>query len=53
MIYIYYKKGLFFETPCIRNLRVYTNALEGDVYHYRDKNGLSAMLCLFKGYGAG
>ena len=32
--------GLFFETLCIRDLRVYAEALDGKVYHYRDKNGL-------------
>ena len=32
--------GLFFETMCIRDLRVYADALGGSVYHYRDKNGL-------------
>ena len=32
--------GLFFETLCIRDLRVYADALDGTVYHYRDKNGL-------------
>lgn len=32
--------GLFFETMCVRDLRVYTDALDGAVYHYRDKNGL-------------
>lgn len=32
--------GLLFETLCIRDLRVYANALDGDVYHYRDKTGL-------------
>lgn len=32
--------GLFFETLCIRDLRVYAQALDGEVYHYRDKNGL-------------
>jgi len=32
--------GLFFETMCIRDLRVYADALGGKVYHYRDKNGL-------------
>jgi hypothetical protein len=25
---------------CIRDLRVYSQGLRGDVYHYRDKNGL-------------
>lgn len=32
--------GLFFETLCVRDLRVYADSLEGSVYHYRDKNGL-------------
>ena len=32
--------GLFFETMCVRDLRVYADALGGKVYHYRDKNGL-------------
>jgi hypothetical protein len=32
--------GLIFETMCIRDLRVYSQPLRGDTYHYRDKNGL-------------
>lgn len=32
--------GLLFETMCIRDLRVFTDALGGTVYHYRDKTGL-------------
>lgn len=32
--------GLLFETMCIRDLRVYSEALDGKVYHFRDKNGL-------------
>jgi predicted AAA+ superfamily ATPase len=32
--------GLFFETLCVRDLRAYADALDGEVYHYRDKNGL-------------
>ena len=32
--------GLFFETLCVRDLRVYADALDGEVYHYRDKTGL-------------
>lgn len=32
--------GLLFESLCVRDLRVYTQSLGGDVYHYRDKNGL-------------
>lgn len=32
--------GLLFETMCVRDLRVYADAIDGTVYHYRDKNGL-------------
>jgi len=32
--------GFIFETMCIRDLRVYADALDGQVYHYRDKSGL-------------
>jgi len=32
--------GLLFETICVRDLRIYADALDGHVYHYRDKNGL-------------
>lgn len=32
--------GLFFESMCIRDLRVYADAMEGSIYHYRDSNGL-------------
>lgn len=32
--------GLLFETMCVRDLRVYADALGGTVYHYRDKDGL-------------
>lgn len=32
--------GLFFETLCVRDLRVFADALDGEVYHFRDKNGL-------------
>lgn len=32
--------GLMFETLAIRDLRVYADALDGQVYHYRDKRGL-------------
>ena len=32
--------GLLFETMVVRDLRVYADALDGQVYHYRDKNGL-------------
>ncbi len=32
--------GLLFETMCVRDLRVYADTVDGNVYHYRDKNGL-------------
>lgn len=32
--------GLIFENLCIRDLRVYADSLDGQIYHYRDKNGL-------------
>lgn len=32
--------GLLFETMCVRDLRVFADALDGQVYHYRDKLGL-------------
>ncbi len=31
--------GFMFETLCVRDLRVYADALDGQVYHYRDKDG--------------
>ena len=32
--------GLIFETLCVRDLRVFADALDGRVYHYRDKDKL-------------
>lgn len=32
--------GLFFENLCVRDLRVYAQSIGGEIYHYRDKNGL-------------
>lgn len=32
--------GFMFETMCVRDLRVFAEALNGKVYHYRDKSGL-------------
>lgn len=32
--------GFVFESLCIRDLRVYAQALDGQVYHFRDKTGL-------------
>lgn len=31
--------GFLFETLCVRDLRVFADALNGSVYHYRDKDG--------------
>lgn len=31
--------GFLFETLCIRDLRVFADSLNGQVYHYRDKDG--------------
>jgi len=32
--------GFLFESLCIRDLRIYSDSIDGNVYHYRDKNGL-------------
>ena len=32
--------GFLLETLCVRDLRVFADSLNGEVYHYRDKNGL-------------
>lgn len=32
--------GLLFETLAVRDLRVYAEVLDGNVFHFRDKNGL-------------
>lgn len=34
--------GFLFESLCDRDLRVYASAIDGDVFHYRDKSGLEA-----------
>ncbi len=31
--------GFLFETLCVRDLRIFADALNGAVYHYRDKDG--------------
>lgn len=46
--------GLIFETLVIRDLRVYAEANNGTLYHYRDKSGLEcdAVICMKNGsYG--
>ena len=32
--------GLLFETLCVRDLRVFADVLDGQIYHFRDKSGL-------------
>ena len=32
--------GFLFESLCTRDMRIYAQANDGDVYHFRDKNGL-------------
>jgi predicted AAA+ superfamily ATPase len=34
--------GLLFESLCVRDLRVYASAHDGEVFHYRDRTGLEA-----------
>ena len=34
--------GLLFESLCVRDVRVYAQTLDGEVFHYRDKNGVEA-----------
>lgn len=36
--------GFLFEALCTRDIRVYAQANDGDVFHYRDKSGLEADL---------
>lgn len=43
--------GLLFENLCVRDLRVYADALDGEVYHYRDKSGLECDAVLHRRNG--
>ena len=36
--------GFLFESLCTRDIRIYAQACDGDVFHYRDKNGLESDL---------
>lgn len=38
--------GLLFESLCTRDLRVYAQASDGDIFHYRDKTGLESDLII-------
>ena len=44
--------GLVFENLCVRDLRVYAQALGGRVYHYRDRNGLECDAVLHRRDGS-
>ncbi len=44
--------GLIFETLCVRDLRVYSQLLNGQAYHYRDKTGLECDVVLHLRNGA-
>lgn len=43
--------GFYFETLAVRDLRVYADALDGEVFHYRDKNGLECDAVLHRHNG--
>ncbi len=34
--------GFLFESLCTRDVRIYAQAIDGDVFHYRDKSGLES-----------
>jgi len=38
--------GFLFEALCTRDVRIYAQAIDGDVFHYRDKSGLEADLII-------
>lgn len=44
--------GFYFETLAVRDLRVYADALDGEVFHYRDKNGLECDAVLHRRNGS-
>lgn len=44
--------GLFFEDLVVRDLRVYAEALDGELYHYRDSNGLECDAVLHRHNGS-
>ena len=43
--------GLFFEDMAVRDLRVYAEALDGKLYHYRDSSGLECDTVLHRRNG--
>lgn len=44
--------GLFFETMAVRDLRVFAEAMDGSLYHYRDANGLECDAVLHRRNGS-
>ena len=44
--------GLFFENMAVRDLRVYAEALDGRLYHYRDSDGLECDAVLHRRNGS-
>lgn len=44
--------GVFFEDLVVRDLRVYAEALDGELYHYRDSNGLECDTVLHRRNGS-
>ena len=44
--------GLFFEDMTVRDLRVYAEALDGQLFHYRDSNGLECDTVLHRRDGS-
>lgn len=44
--------GLFFEDLVVRDLRVYAEALDGELYHYRDSSGLECDIVLHRRNGS-
>lgn len=44
--------GFFFEDMAVRDLRVYAEALDGELYHYRDSNGLECDAVLHRRNGS-
>ena len=44
--------GLFFEDMVVRDLRVYAEALDGEIYHYRDSSGLECDTVLHRRNGS-
>ncbi len=38
--------GFLFESLCTRDIRIYAQVLDGDVFHYRDKSGLESDLII-------